>query len=60
MPFISQMIAGFNNGFVRGWYNVGSMRLYVSRGTSQWGGFAMRLFDPSEITLLILHCAGKS
>ena len=55
MPIISQMIARFNNGYVRGWYDVGTMKLYVSRGTSQWGGFAMRLFDPAEITLLVLH-----
>ena len=59
MPGIKQIIALLNGGYVRGWYDVGSMRLYVSRGTSQWGGFAIRLFDPSEITLFTLRSGSR-
>ena len=55
MPGIYQLVKRANGGFVRGWYDVGSMKLYVSPGTSQWNGFALRLFDPAEITLFTLH-----
>ena len=55
MPGISQLVARANGGFVRGWYDLDGMKLYNSPGTSQWDGFIIRLFDPSEITLLILH-----
>ena len=54
MPIIYQIVKRANNGFVRGWYDVGNMKLYVSPGTSQWNGFALRLFDPPEITLFTL------
>ena len=56
IPGVYTLVQRANGGFVRGWYEVGSMRLYVSPGTSQWNGFAMRLFDPSEITLFVLKC----
>ena len=55
MPVISSFISKVNRGFVRGWYDIESMRLYVSPGTSQWDGFPMRVFDPSEITLFVLR-----
>lgn len=55
MPGIYSMVRKANRGFVRGWYDIDGMRLYVSPGTSQWNGFACRLFDPSEITLFILR-----
>ena len=55
MPVLDSIVARFNGGYVRGWYDVGPMKLYVSRGTSLWNGFPMRLFDPAEITLLVLH-----
>ena len=55
MPIIYTMVKRTNRGYVRGWYDVGGMRLYVSPGTSQWNGFACRLFDPSEITLFTLR-----
>ena len=60
MPILSQIIKNFNNGYVRGWYDVEaeadkhSMKLYVSPGTSQWGGFPVRVLDPSEISLFTL------
>ena len=55
MPGLAQLIARFNAGYVRGWYDVGPMRLYVSPGASLWNGFPLRLFDPAEITLFILR-----
>ncbi|MEG1913370.1 MAG: hypothetical protein RR091_12890, partial [Cloacibacillus sp.] len=45
----------FNGGFVRGWHQVGGMKLYVSPGTLLWNGFALRLGVPSEITLFVLR-----
>lgn len=60
MPVISQLVQRFNRGFVRGWYDVDGMRLYVSPGTSQWDGFPMRVADPSEITLFVLRSAEKN
>ena len=55
MPGIKQLTERANNGYVRGWYDVGGMKLYNSPGTSQWDGFIIRLFDPSEVTLFTLH-----
>ena len=55
MPVMYSLVKKMNNGFVRGWYDIGNMKLFVSPGTSQWNGFAFRLFDPSDISLLILH-----
>ena len=54
MPVIYAMVRRANAGYVRGWYDVDGMRMYVSPGTSQWNGFACRLFDPAEITLFTL------
>lgn len=55
---LDRLIARFNGGFVRGWYQVGPMKLYVSPGTLLWNGFALRLGVPSEITQFVLR-AGK-
>ena len=55
IPVVYQITRRFNGGFVRGWYEIDGMKLYVSPGTSQWDGFPMRLFDPSEISLFTLH-----
>ena len=55
MPGIYSMVKRANAGYVRGWYDVDGMKLYVSPGTSQWNGFACRIFDPAEITLLTLN-----
>ncbi len=55
MPGMYQLVKRANKGFVRGWYDVDGMKLYVSPGTSQWNGFAFRLFDPSEISLFTLR-----
>ena len=59
MPGIYTLVKRSNNGFVRGWYDVDNMKLYVSPGTSQWNGFACRILDPSEITLFTLHNNSK-
>ena len=55
MPIIYTITRKANAGYVRGWYDAGAMKLYVSPGTSQWNGFACRIFDPSEITLFTLR-----
>lgn len=52
-----RFIAGFNNGFVSGLYNVDGMPLYVSNGTALWIGFALRLGVPSELTVITLRNA---
>ena len=60
MPGVYSLVKRANQGFVRGWYEVDKMKLYVSPGTSQWNGFSCRLFDPSEITLFILRSDSKA
>lgn len=42
------------NNYLAGLYDVRGLKLYVSRGVGYWGP-AMRLFAPSEITLITLH-----
>jgi hypothetical protein len=53
---LDRFLALLNHGFVSGGYDVGGMKLYVSRGTSLWKGFPVRLGVPAEITLITLHC----
>lgn len=57
MPGLDRIVARFNGGFVKGWYDVGGMKLFNSPGTSLWNGFPLRLMDPAEITLLTLRAA---
>lgn len=52
-----QMVASRNDGFLRGLYTVGNMRLYVSPGAGLWTGFPIRLGVPSEITRIVLRSA---
>ena len=42
----------FNNGFVKGLYDVGGMKLYVSQGTGFWAGFPVRSGTYNEIPLI--------
>ena len=49
------LIASPNGGVVRGEYDIGSMKLYVSAGASLWSGFPLRLGIPPEITIIVLH-----
>ena len=54
-PGLSRVIARANEGFVRGWYEVDGMALYVTAGASLWPGFALRLGVPAEAAFLTLH-----
>ena len=51
------VIAPANDGFVRGLYTVGNMRLFVSSGAGLWPGFAVRLGVPASIDILVLRAA---
>ena len=57
MRGFDHLVALFNGGFVSGLYQLGRMKLYVSRGTSLWKGFPVRLGVPSEITIITLRRA---
>ena len=48
------LVAPVNNGFVRGEYDVGNMKLLVSSGAGLWAGFAIRLGVAPRIELLTL------
>jgi predicted MPP superfamily phosphohydrolase len=52
---LDRIIAGANEGFVSGFYDVDGMQLYVNNGTALWPGFAMRLGVPSELTRITLR-----
>lgn len=54
LPLLDLLVAGYNNGFVSGKYRVKDMILYVMNGSGIWNGFPLRLFHPSEITLITL------
>lgn len=49
------LVQRFNEGFVSGLYQVGTMHMYVSNGTGLWNGFPIRLGRPSEITQIVLR-----
>ena len=49
------LVAPANAGYVRGLYEVGNMRLFVSSGAGLWAGFAIRLGVPSAIDVLELR-----
>ena len=55
---VTPLIAAFNGGYVSGPYTVDGMPLYVSSGSGLWGGIPLRLFVPSEITLITLTGTG--
>lgn len=52
------LVAPFNDGYVRGRYQVEDMVLFVSSGAGQWDGFTARLGVPSSIDVLVLRRAG--
>ena len=52
---LDRLVAIFNGGFVRGLYDVSTMKLFVSPGTSIWNGFPLRIGTQSEITEIILR-----
>ena len=41
-----------NNGFVKGFYELGGMKLYVSQGAGFWAGFPVRSGTFNEIPLI--------
>ena len=59
-PLLRTLVKMHNGGYVRGLYPApgrvkGDRYLYVSPGCGQWGGFPMRFFNPSEITVFTLR-----
>ena len=54
MHWLAQFL---NKGFVKDYYRVGDLQLYVSRGTGLWYGFPIRLGISSEITLITLKAS---
>lgn len=55
-PF--QILAKYANKYLAGLYDVNGIKLYVTRGAGYWGP-AMRLFAPSEITVIDLKAEPK-
>lgn len=53
------IVAPFNDGFVRGEYQLKGMKLFVSSGAGQWDGFTARLGVPSSIDVLVLRRAAS-
>ncbi|SBV90534.1 Metallophosphoesterase [uncultured delta proteobacterium] len=53
-----RIVESNNEGFLRGLYSVGAMKLYVSSGAGLWTGFPVRIGVPAEITRLVLR-SGK-
>jgi predicted MPP superfamily phosphohydrolase len=52
---LDRVVAGANNGFVSGRYEVDGMTLYLNNGTALWPGFALRLGVPAELTRITLR-----
>jgi predicted MPP superfamily phosphohydrolase len=52
---MERIFALANGGYVSGRYDVQGMTLYVSNGTALWGGLALRLGKPSELTRITLR-----
>lgn len=55
MPGMADIVARFNQGYVRGWYDVHGMPLYVNAGAGLWSGFPVRLGVPPEIACITLR-----
>lgn len=49
------LVRRINDGYLRGLYEIGPIRLYISTGTALWSGFPLRLGVPSEIPLITLR-----
>ena len=52
---MDRIVARANGGYVRGWYTVADMPLYVSNGVGLWSGFPVRLGIPAEIAVITLR-----
>lgn len=57
---LNPVVGKLNNGFIRGLYEVGDMKLYVNQGTDVWNGFLLRLGTVGEISLLTLKRAPEA
>lgn len=55
LPGLDMLVSLANGGFVRGAYESGPSRLYVSPGCGQWAGFPVRFFDDPEISVIVLR-----
>ena len=51
---MDSLVARYNRGFVRGWYRVAGMALYVTPGAGLWPGLPVRLGVPAEIAVITL------
>ncbi|MBO4301459.1 MAG: metallophosphoesterase [Desulfovibrio sp.] len=56
---MDKIVAKANRGFVRGWYTVSGMPVYVSSGVGLWSGFPVRLGIPAEIALVTLRSGAE-
>ena len=54
---LDRIFALANAGYVSGLYDVQGMQLYVNNGTALWGGLALPLGKPSELTRITLRRA---
>ena len=54
MGILSGLVAAFNGGFVKGFYTLGNMTLYVSQGTAMWPGLTVRTGTWNEIPVFTL------
>ena len=53
-PFLKQIVANMNEGFVSGLYKIKDTVLIVSNGSGIWNGFPVRLCVPAEIIVVTL------
>jgi len=61
VPLLRQLVSLVNEGHVRGLYAFAPGRfLHVSPGTGQWAGFPLRLFNPAEITEIVLRLSPQT
>lgn len=57
---LNPVVGKLNNGYIRGLYDVGELKLYVNQGTDVWNGFLLRLGTVGEISLLTLKRAPET
>ena len=61
VPILRLLVSFVNEGHVRGLYEFAPGRfLHVSPGTGQWAGFPLRLFNPAEITEIVLRVSPET
>ena len=61
VPLLRLLVSYVNEGYVRGLYEFAPGRfLHVSPGTGQWAGFPLRLFNPAEITEIVLRLSPQT